>query len=54
VSRPWWQDAVVHQVYPRSLADTDGDGIGDLTGSPAPAPGRLSAASSSIPYRLGP
>ena len=30
--RDWWRDAVVYQIYPRSFADADGDGIGDLTG----------------------
>ena len=30
--RPWWRDAVVYQIYPRSYVDTDGDGIGDLPG----------------------
>jgi oligo-1,6-glucosidase len=30
--RPWWRSAVVYQIYPRSFADSNGDGIGDLTG----------------------
>ena len=30
--RAWWKDAVVYQVYPRSFADLDGNGIGDLKG----------------------
>ena len=28
----WWRGAVIYQIYPRSFADTNGDGIGDLNG----------------------
>lgn len=31
-SPPWWRGGVIYQIYPRSYADQNGDGIGDLAG----------------------
>ena len=32
MTRPWWRGAVIYQIYPRSFADSNHDGIGDLPG----------------------
>lgn len=29
---PWWRGAAIYQIYPRSFADANGDGVGDLAG----------------------
>ena len=36
--RPWWRDAVMYEVYLRSFADGNGDGVGDLPGLRARLP----------------
>lgn len=32
ITRKWWKEAVAYQIYPRSFADSNGDGVGDLRG----------------------
>ena len=32
MTEPWWRNAVVYEIYVRSFADADGDGVGDLPG----------------------
>ncbi|HUA35717.1 MAG TPA: alpha-amylase family glycosyl hydrolase [Candidatus Binataceae bacterium] len=45
----WWQRAVFYQIYPRSFADSNGDGIGDLDGITA----RLDYLNDGTPRSLG-
>lgn len=32
MSKPWWQDKLIYQIYPKSFCDANGDGVGDLAG----------------------
>ena len=45
----WWRHGVVYQVYPRSFADANGDGVGDLAGITA----RLDHLNDGTPDSLG-
>ncbi|WP_027347052.1 glycoside hydrolase family 13 protein [Hamadaea tsunoensis] len=38
MTEDWWRHAAIYQIYPRSFADGDGDGVGDITGIRARLP----------------
>jgi len=45
----WWREGTIYQIYPRSFADSDGDGVGDLAGITA----RLDHLNDGTPASLG-
>ena len=53
---PWWRSAVIYQIYMRSFADPNGDGVGDIAGHPVTAavPARASASTRSGSRRSTP